>query len=166
MLHTSLSSHFRIVFLSQTNRSRNAITRIIRSQIDRETFMIADTSLQNDQAQLLNDQNTQILSAKDNFHVDLDVNVVDSNEQRVIDDAQADILRNADVISDDVSRAESNVVSNEVSRVVSTSSTQVSFIRTFAHRAKNVFSKDIIRIIFKMSNARASKTIRLIEFVL
>jgi hypothetical protein len=142
------------------------MTRIICSQIDRETFMIVDTSLQNDQNQSLSDQDTQILSAKDNFHVDLDVNVVDSNEQRVIDDAQVDILRNADVISDDVSRVESNVVSDEVSRVVSTSSIQASFIRTFAHRAKNVFSEDIIRIILKMSNARASKTIRLTEFVL
>jgi hypothetical protein len=142
------------------------MTRIIRSQIDRETFMIADTSSQNDQDQSLSDQDTQILSAKDNFHVDLDVNVVDSNEQRVIDDAQADILRNADVISDDVSRAESNVVSDEVSRVVSTSSAQVSSIKIFAHRARNVFSEDIILIILKMSSARASKTIRLTEFVL
>jgi hypothetical protein len=106
------------------------------------------------------------LSAKDNFHVDLDVNVVDSNEQRAIDDAQADILRNADVVSDDVSRAESNVVSDEVFRVVSISSTQAFFIKTFVHKAKDVFSKDIIRIIFKMSSARASKTIRLTEFVL
>jgi hypothetical protein len=142
------------------------MTRITRSQIDRETFMIVDTSFQNDQDQSFNDQNTQILNAKDNFHVDLDVNVVDSNEQRVIDDAQADILRNADVVSNDVSRAESNVVSDEMSRVVLISSTQVSSIRTFAHEARNVFSKNIIRIIFKMSNARASKTIRLIEFVL
>jgi hypothetical protein len=142
------------------------MTRITRSQIDRETFMIADTSFQNDQDQSLNDQDTQILSAKDNFYVDLDVNVVDSNEQRVIDDTQADILRNADVVSNDVFRAESNVVSNEVFRVVSTSSIQVSSIRIFAHRARNVFSENIIRIIFKMSNARASKTIRLTEFVL
>ncbi len=94
------------------------------------------------------------------------MNVVDSNEQRAIDDAQADILRNADVVSDDVSRAESNVVSDEVFRVVSISSTQAFFIKTFVHKAKDVFSKDIIRIIFKMSSARASKTIRLTEFVL
>jgi hypothetical protein len=140
------------------------MTRIICSQIDRETFMIVDTSFQNNQDQSLNDQNTQILSAKDNFHVDLDVNVVDSNEQRVINDAQADILRNADVVSDEMFRVESNVVSNEVFRVASTSSIQVSFIKTFVHRTRNVFSKDIIRIIFKMSNARASKTIRLNEF--
>jgi hypothetical protein len=140
------------------------MTRIIRSQIDRETFMIADTSFQNDQDQSLNDQNTQILNAKDNFHVDLDVNVVDSNKQRVIDDSQVDILRNADVVSNDVSRAESNVVSDEVSRVVSTSSIQDSNIRTFVHKAKVVFSENIIRIIFRMSCARASKTIRLNEF--
>jgi hypothetical protein len=106
------------------------------------------------------------LSAKNNFHVDLDVNVVDSNEQRVIDDAHVEILRNANVVSNDVSRAESNVVSNEVFRVVSISSIQVSFIRIFAHKVKNVFSKSIVRIIFKMSNARASKTNRLIKFVL
>jgi hypothetical protein len=106
------------------------------------------------------------LNAKDNFHVDLDVNVVDSNEQRVIDDAQADFLRNADVVSDDVSRVESNVVSNEVFRVVSTSSIQNSFIKISVHKTRNVFSKNTLRIIFKMSNARVSKTIRLIKFVL
>jgi hypothetical protein len=128
--------------------------------------MIADTSSQNDQDQSFNDQDTQILSAKDNFHVDLNVNVVDSNEQRVIDDAHVEILRNANVVSNDVSRAESNIVSDEVSRVVSTSSIQVSSIRTFVHKTRNVFSKNIVRIIFKISNARASKTNRLIEFVL
>jgi hypothetical protein len=88
------------------------MTRVTRSQIDRETFMIADTSSQNDQDQSFSDQDTQILNAKDNFHVDLDVNVVDSNEQRVINDVQANILRNADVVSDETLRAESNVVSN------------------------------------------------------
>ncbi len=128
--------------------------------------MIIDISSQNDQDQSLNDQDTQILNAKDNFHVDLDVNVVDSNEQRVIDDAQADLLRNANVVSDDVSRVESNVVSDEMSRVVSISSISNSFIRIFVHRAKDVFSENTLRIIFRMSNARASKTIRLIEFVL
>jgi hypothetical protein len=51
-----------------------------------------------------------------------------------------------------------------MSRVVSISSIQASSIRTFAHRARNVFFEDIIRIILKMSNARASKTHRLIEF--
>ncbi len=128
--------------------------------------MIVDISFQNDQDQSLSDQNTQILSAKDNFHVDLDVNVVDSNEQRVIDDAQADLLRNADVVSDDVSRVESDVVSDEMSRVASISSISDSSIRISAHRARNVFSENTLRIIFKMSNARASKTIRLIEFAL
>jgi hypothetical protein len=58
------------------------------------------------------------LNAKNNFHVDLDVNVIDLNKQRVINDAQADILHNADVVSDDVFRVESNVVSNEMFRVV------------------------------------------------
>jgi hypothetical protein len=140
------------------------MTRITRSQTNRKTFMIADISSQNDQDQSLSDQDTQILSAKNNFHVDLDVNVVDSNEQRVINDAQIDILRNADVVSDDVSRVESNVVSNEVFRVASTSSIQDSFIRISAHRTKNVFSKNTFRIIFRMSSTRASKTIRLIEF--
>ncbi len=142
------------------------MTRVIRSQTDRETFMIVDISSQNDQDQSLNDQDTQILNAKNNFHVDLDVNVVDSNEQRVIDDAQADLLRNADVVSDDVSRVESNVVSNKMFRVASISSIQDSFIRISVHKTRNVFSKNILRIIFRMSNARASKTIRLIEFVL
>jgi hypothetical protein len=142
------------------------MTRVTRSQTDRETFMIADISSQNDQDQSLSDQDTQTLNAKDNFHVDLDVNVVDSNEQRVIDDAQADLLRNADVVSDDVLRVESDVVSNEVSRVASTSSISDSSIRISAHRARNVFSKDTLRIILRMSNARASKTIRLIEFAL
>jgi hypothetical protein len=142
------------------------MTRVIRSQTNRETFMIADTSSQNDQDQSFNDQDTQILNAKNNFHVDLDVNVVDSNEQRVIDDAQADLLRNADVVSNDVSRVESDVVSDEVSRVASTSSISDSFIRISVHRARNVFSKNTLRIILKMSNARASKTIRLIEFAL
>jgi hypothetical protein len=142
------------------------MTRVIRSQTNRETFMIIDISSQNDQDQSLNDQNTQILNAKDNFHVDLDVNLVDSKKQRVIDDAQTDFLRNADVVSDDVSRVESNVVSDEVFRVVSTSSISNSFIRISAHKARNVFSENTFRIIFRMSNARASKTIRLIEFIL
>jgi hypothetical protein len=142
------------------------MTRVTRSQTNRETFMIADISSQNDQDQSLNDQDTQILNAKDNFHVDLNVNVVDSNEQHVIDDAQADFLRNADVVSNDVSRVELNVVSNEMSRVASISSISDSFIRISAHRTKNVFSKNTLRIIFRMSNAHASKTIRLIEFVL
>jgi hypothetical protein len=140
------------------------MTRIIRSQTNRETFMIVHISFQNEQDQSLSDQDTQILNAKDNFHVDLDVNVVDSNEQRVINDAQADILRNADVVLNDVSRVESNVVSDEASRVASTSSIQDFSIRISVHRARNVFSEDTLRIIFKMSNARASKTIRLIEF--
>jgi hypothetical protein len=150
------------------------MTRITRLQTDRETFMIVDISSQNDQDQSLNDQDTQILNAKNNFHVDLDVNVVDSKKQRVIDDAQADFLRNADVVSNDVfrvesndvSRVESDVVSDEVSRVASTSSIQDFFIRIFVHKARNVFSKDIFRIILKMFNARASKMIRLIEFIL
>jgi hypothetical protein len=142
------------------------MTRVTRSQTDRETFMIVDISSQNDQDQSFNDQNTQILNAKNNFHVDLDANVVDSKKQRVIDDAQTDFLRNADVVSDDVSRVESNVVSDEMSRVASISSIQDSFIKIFAHKIRNVFSESTLRIILKMSNARASKTIRLIEFVL
>ncbi len=166
MLHTFLFSHFKIVFLSQTIRICNAMTRVTCSQIDREMFMIADISFQNDQDQSFNDQDTQILSAKNNFHVDLDVNVVDLNKQRVINDAQIDILRNANVASNDVSRVESNVVSNEMSRVISISSIQSFFIRISVHKAKNVFSKDILRIIFRMSNAGASKMIRQTEFVL
>jgi hypothetical protein len=92
------------------------------------------------------------------------VNIVDLNEQRIINDAQIDILRNANVVSDEISRVESNIVSDEAFRVISTSSIQVSFIRIFVHRARNVFLKNIIRIIFKMSSARVSKTIRLIKF--
>jgi hypothetical protein len=100
------------------------MTRVIRSQTNCETFMIVDISSQNDQDQSFNDQDTQILNAKNNFHVDLDANVVNSKKQRVIDDAQTDFLRSADVVSDDVSRVESNVVLNKVFRVVSTSSIQ------------------------------------------
>jgi hypothetical protein len=154
------------VFLSQTIRICNAMIHIVRSRIDRETFMIVDISFQNDQDQSFNDQNTQILNAKNNFHVDLDVNVVNSNEQRVINNTQIDILRNADVVSNDVFRVESNVVLNQISRVISISSIQFSFIKIFVHKTKNVFSKNILRIIFKMSNARVSKTIRQIKFVL
>jgi hypothetical protein len=50
------------------------------------------------------------------------VNVVDLNKQRVINDAQIDILRNANVVSNNVSRVESNVVLNEMFCVVSISS--------------------------------------------
>jgi hypothetical protein len=142
------------------------MTRITHSQTDRETFMIVDISFQNDQDQSLNNQNTQILNAKNNFHVDLDVNVVDLNEQRVINNAQADLLRNGNVVLNDVSRVESNVVSNEVFRVASISSIQDFFIRIFVHKTRNVFLKSTLRIIFRMSNARALKTIRLIEFIL
>jgi hypothetical protein len=94
------------------------------------------------------------------------VNVVDSNEQRVINDAQIDILRNANVVSNEMFRVESNVVFDEMSRVASISSIQVFFIKTFVHRTKNVFLTNIIRIILRMSNARASKTLRLIKFFL
>jgi hypothetical protein len=63
-------------------------------------------------------------------------------------------------------RVELNVVLSEMFRVVSISSIQDFFIRIFVHKAKNVFLKNILRIIFKMSNAYASKTIHLIEFIL
>jgi hypothetical protein len=142
------------------------MTRVIRSQTNRETFMIVDISSQNDQNQSLNNQNRQILSAKNNFHVDLDANVVDLKKQRVIDDAQADLLRSTNVVSDDVSRVESNVVSDEMFSVASISLIQDIFIKISAHKTRNVFLENILRIIFKMSNTRASKTIRLIEFVL
>jgi hypothetical protein len=103
---------------------------------------------------------------KDNFHVDLNVNVVDSKKQRVIHDAQIDFLRNANVFWNDVSYVELNVVSNEMFHVASTSSIQDFFIKTSVHKIRNVFLKNTFRIIFKMSNARVSKTIRLIEFIL
>jgi hypothetical protein len=92
------------------------------------------------------------------------VNIIDSNEQRVINDAKIDILHNANIVSNEMFRVKLNVVSNKTFRVASISSIQVSFIKIFVHKTKNVFSKNIIRIIFKMSNARISKTIRLIEF--
>ncbi len=65
-----------------------------------------------------------------------------------------------------MSRVESNVVSDEVFRVVLISSIQDSFIKISAHKTKDVFSKNILRIILKMLNARVSKMIHLIEFVL
>jgi hypothetical protein len=164
MLHTFLSSHFKVVFLSQTSRIRHAMTRNTRSQIDRETFMIVDISFRNDQDQSFNDQDTHILNAKNNFHIDLDVNVVDLNEQRFINNAQIDILRNANVVSNEMFRAESNVVSNEAISVALTSSIQFSFIRILVYKTRNDFLKNIIRIIFKMSNTRVSKTIRLMKF--
>ncbi len=60
--------------------------------------------------------------AKDNFHVDLDMNVVDLNKQRVINNAQINILRNANVVLNEMSCVELNVVLNEMFRVVSISS--------------------------------------------
>jgi hypothetical protein len=87
-------------------------------------------------------------------------------KQRVIDDAQTDFLRNADVVSDDVFRIESNVVSDEAFRIASISSIQDSFIKISVHKARNVFSENTLRIILRMSNARASKMIRLIKFIL
>jgi hypothetical protein len=62
------------------------------------------------------------LIAKDNFHVDLDMNVVDLNKQRVINNAQINILRNANVVLNEMSCVELNVVLNEMFRVVSISS--------------------------------------------
>jgi hypothetical protein len=109
---------------------------------------------------------TRNLNAKNKFHVDFDVNVVDLNEQRVINNTQINILRNADVALNNTSRVKSNVVLNEIFRVVLISSIQVFFIKIFVYKTKNVFLKNIIRIIFKMSNAHISKTIYLIKFIL
>ncbi len=111
--------------------------------------MIVEISFQNDQDQSFSDQNTQILNAKNNFHVDLDVNIIDSNKQRVINNAQIDILRNVNVVSNNVFCVKLNVVSNKMFRVISILSIQNSFIRIFVHKAKSVFSKHILHIILK-----------------
>ncbi len=65
------------------------MTRIIRLQIDHEFFIVLKISFQNAQFQTNdNEQETQILNQKNNFHVNLDINVVDSKKQRVIDETQ------------------------------------------------------------------------------
>jgi hypothetical protein len=55
--------------------------------------MVADTPPQDGQGQPPSGQDTQTLGAEDSFHVDLEANVVDPEEQRAIDDVQAEIQR-------------------------------------------------------------------------
>jgi hypothetical protein len=77
--------------------------------------------------------------------VNLDINVVDSKKQRVINETQ--IFQRDNV----------NAFSNNASRSFCNEKTSIS---------KNVFEEDIIRIINKMSNARALKTTRFAKFAL
>jgi hypothetical protein len=122
------------------------MTRITRSQADREFFVVSKISSQNAQSQTNDsEQKTQILSQKNNFHVNLDINVVDSEEQRVIDETQASRQNSADASSDNASR---------------------SFRNDRASISRDVFEEDIIRILNRMSSARASKATRLAKFAL
>jgi hypothetical protein len=77
--------------------------------------------------------------------VNLDINVVDSEKQRVIDETQTFLRNNVDAISNNASR---------------------SFRSERASISKNVFEENIIYIINKMSNARASEVTRLAKFTL
>jgi hypothetical protein len=62
---------------------------ITRSQADRESFAVSKISFQNVQSQTNdNEQETQTLNQKNNFHVNFDINVVDSKKQRIIDETQ------------------------------------------------------------------------------
>jgi hypothetical protein len=122
------------------------MTRITRSQADHEFFVVSKIFFENAQSQINdNEQKIQILNQKNNFHVNLDINVVDSKKQRVIDNAQISQRDSADAFSDNASR---NFRSEKTSI------------------SRNVFKKDIIRIINKMSSARAFETTRLAKFAL
>jgi hypothetical protein len=122
------------------------MTRITRSQADRESFVVSKISSQNAQSQINdNEQKIQILNQKNNFHVNLDINVVDSEKQRVINETQAFRQNNADASSNNASR---------------------SFRSDKASISRNVFEEDIIRILNRMSSARASEATRLAKFAL
>jgi hypothetical protein len=71
--------------------------------------------------------------------VNLDINVVDSKKQRVINETQIFRRNNVDAFSNNASR---------------------NFRNEKASILKNVFEKDIIRILNKMSSARAFKATR------
>jgi predicted DNA binding CopG/RHH family protein len=77
--------------------------------------------------------------------VNLDINVVDSEEQRVIDETQASRQNNVDASS------------NNASRNFRSDKTSIS---------RNVFEEDIIRILNKLSNVRALEATRLAKFAL
>ncbi len=122
------------------------MTRITRSQADRESFAVSKISSQNAQSQTNdNEQEIQILNQKNNFYVNLDINVVDSEEQRVINETQISQRDNV------------NAFSNNASRSFRNEKTSIS---------KNVFEKNIIHILNKMSSARASKATRFAKFAL
>jgi hypothetical protein len=122
------------------------MTRITRSQADRKSFAVSKIPSQNAQSQTSDsEQKTQILSQKDNFHVNLNINVVDSKEQRVIDETQAPRQNSADASSNNASR---------------------SFRSDRTSISRDVFEEDIIRILNKMSSARASEATRLAKFAL
>jgi hypothetical protein len=122
------------------------MTRITRSQVDRESFAVSKTFSQNAQSQTNDsEQKTQILSQKNNFHVNLNINVVDSEKQRVIDETQTSRRDSADAFSDNASR---------------------SFRNERTSISRNVFEENIIRILNRMSSARASEATRLAKFAL
>jgi hypothetical protein len=122
------------------------MTRITRSQADHEFFAVSKISSQNAQSQTNDsEQETQILNQKDNFHVNLDINVVDSEKQRVIDETQIFRRDSADALSDNASR---------------------SFRSERASISRDVFEEDIIRILNRMSSARALEATRLAKFAL
>jgi hypothetical protein len=107
---------------------------------------VSKISSQNAQSQTNdNEQEIQILNQKNNFYVNLDINVVDSEEQRVINETQISQRDNVDTFSNNASR---------------------SFRNEKASISKNVFEEDIIRILNKMSSARASKATRFAKFIL
>jgi hypothetical protein len=85
------------------------------------------------------------LNQKNNFHVNLDINVIDSEKQRVINETQISRRDSANAFSDNASR---------------------SFRSEKALISKNVFEEDIIRILNEMSNARASEATRFAKFAL
>jgi hypothetical protein len=107
---------------------------------------VSNISSQNAQSQISdNEQETQILNQKDNFHVNFNINVVDSKKQRVIDETQTSQRDNADAFSNNASR---------------------SFRSEKASILRNVFEENIIRILNKMSSARASEATRFAKFAL
>jgi hypothetical protein len=92
-----------------------------------------------------NEQKTQILNQKNNFHVNLNINVVDSKKQRVIDKTQISQQNNVHAF---LNNASCNF-RNEKTSIL-----------------KNVFEENIICILNKMLSAHASKTTRFAKFAL
>ncbi len=77
--------------------------------------------------------------------MNFDINVIDSKKQRVINKMQTSQQNNIDAFSNNVLRN----FRNEKTLIL-----------------KNVFEKNIIRILNKISNARALKTTRFAKFAL